>query len=177
MRKSKYDQSSLPVQDSKSIDSDDNISKIENRVDFETELVNLTNQIKDIKDVIQELRQIKAFVDSSVSTFEESAQALKAAVKTSNNISNAIKYSEIDTTIKIILEGNILKFISKGDKIKDKDAIFKRYIRENQSLGGHGIGLSIVKDICDKYDIKIEVISLNGENIFSYTFLPHISHT
>ena len=53
MRKSKYDQSSLPVQDSKSIDSDDNISKIENRVDFETELVNLTNQIKDIKDVIQ----------------------------------------------------------------------------------------------------------------------------
>ena len=39
MRKSKYDQSSLPVQDSKSIDSDDNISKIENRVDFETELV------------------------------------------------------------------------------------------------------------------------------------------
>ena len=94
-----------------------------------------------------------------------------------NNISNAVKYSEIDTTIKIILEENILKFISKGDKIKDKDAIFKRYIRENQSLGGHGIGLSIVKDICDKYDIKIEVISLNGENIFSYTFLPHISHT
>ena len=35
----------------------------------------------------------------------------------------------------------------------------------------------ILKDICDKYDIKIEVISLNGENIFSYTFLPHISHT
>lgn len=70
MRKSKYDQSSLPVQDSKSIDSDDNISKIENRVDFETELVNLTNQIKDIKDVIQELKQIKAFVDASVLTLK-----------------------------------------------------------------------------------------------------------
>ena len=56
MRKSKYDQSPLPVQGSKCIDKDDNISKIENRVDFETELVNLTNQIKDIKDVIQELR-------------------------------------------------------------------------------------------------------------------------
>ena len=60
MRKSKYDQSPLPVQGSKCIDKDDNISKIENRVDFETELVNLTNQIKDIKDVIQELRQIKS---------------------------------------------------------------------------------------------------------------------
>ena len=88
MRKSKYDQSSLPVQNSKDIDKDNNISKIENRVDFDTELVNLVNQIEDIKAIIQELRQIKAFVDSSVSTFEESAQALKAAVKTSNNISN-----------------------------------------------------------------------------------------
>ena len=31
MRKSKYDQSSLPVQNSKDIDKDNNISKIENR--------------------------------------------------------------------------------------------------------------------------------------------------
>ena len=82
MRKSKYDQSSLPMQDSKDIDKDNNISKIENRIDFDTELVNLTNQIEDIKAVTQELRQIKAFVDGSVSTLEESAQDLKAAVKT-----------------------------------------------------------------------------------------------
>ena len=87
MRKSKYDQSSLPVQNSKDIDKDNNISKIENRVDFDTELVNLVNQIEDIKAIIQELRQIKAFVDSSVSTFEESAQALKAAVKSHTSFS------------------------------------------------------------------------------------------
>ena len=60
MRKSKYDQSPLPVQGSKCIDKDDNISKIENRVDFETELVNLTNQIKDIKDVIQGTSALRA---------------------------------------------------------------------------------------------------------------------
>lgn len=94
-----------------------------------------------------------------------------------NNISNAIKYCEVDTTIKIILKDNILKFISNADEIKDKNAIFQRYVRENQSLGGHGIGLSIVKDICDKYGIKIEVISENSENIFLYTILPHKSHT
>lgn len=101
MRKSKYDQSSLPMQDSKDIDKDNNISRIENRVDFDTELVNLTKQIEDIKAVIQELRQIKAFVDGSVSTLEESAQALNAAVKTSDNISDAIcrTFIQVENTV------------------------------------------------------------------------------
>ena len=43
MRKSKFDQSPLPVQDSKYMNQDDNISEIENRVEFDTEFVNLTN--------------------------------------------------------------------------------------------------------------------------------------
>ena len=84
MRKSKYDQSPLPVQGSKCID------------------VNLTNQIKDIKDVIQELRQIKAFVDASVLTFEESAQVLNAAVKTFDNISDTICHAIIQTENTVI---------------------------------------------------------------------------
>ena len=37
MRKSKFDQSPLPVQDSKYMNQDDNISEIENRVEFDTE--------------------------------------------------------------------------------------------------------------------------------------------
>ena len=52
MRKSKFDQSPLPVQDSKYMNQDDNISEIENRVEFDTEFVNLTNQIEDIKAAI-----------------------------------------------------------------------------------------------------------------------------
>ena len=52
MRRSKYDQSSLPMQDGKDVDEDDNISEIENRVEFDTELVNLANQIENIKAVI-----------------------------------------------------------------------------------------------------------------------------
>ena len=35
MRKSKFDQSPLPVQDSKYMNQDDNISEIENRVEFD----------------------------------------------------------------------------------------------------------------------------------------------
>lgn len=91
-----------------------------------------------------------------------------------NNLSNAIKYSKIESTIKIILKDNTLEFHSFGKQIIDVDKIFNKYTRENDSSGGHGLGLSIVKDICKKYNIHIKVISeKNGLNIFSYKFNCH----
>ena len=139
MRKSKYDQSSLPVQDSKSIDSDDNISKIENRVDFETELVNLTNQIKDIKDVIQELKQIKAFVDASVLTFEESAQVLNAAVKTSDNIPDTISRAIIqaeNTVVNVKLSDEDKSILTeyRNKLIEEEKSLFEKQITELKTL-------------------------------------------
>ena len=101
MRKSKYDQSPSPVQDSKSTDNDDNISGIENRIEFDTEFVNLKNQIEDIKAAIQELKQIKACVDSSMAALEKSTQTLNAAMKKSDNIANAIcrTFIQVENTV------------------------------------------------------------------------------
>ncbi|MEE8589473.1 MAG: ATP-binding protein, partial [Sulfurimonadaceae bacterium] len=39
------------------------------------------------------------------------------------------------------------------------DEIFKPYERGSQIAGGFGIGLSIVKQICDEFHIDIEVTS------------------
>ncbi len=91
-----------------------------------------------------------------------------------NNLSNALKYSKIETITKIILKDNCLEFHSFGKQIKDVNKIFDKYTRENESTGGHGLGLSIVKDICKKYNITIKVTSTeDGLNIFSYKFNCH----
>ena len=50
-----------------------------------------------------------------------------------NNISNAIKYSNIGSTISIILKDNILEFHSKGAKIENPKGIFKN-IKEKTKI-------------------------------------------
>ena len=90
-----------------------------------------------------------------------------------NNISNAIKYSKENTTITISLYKDkkhiSLLFQDQGIGIKDTKNIFDRYFRGDKITGGFGIGLNIVKNICEKNDIKITVQSeLQKGTTFSY---------
>ena len=87
-----------------------------------------------------------------------------------NNLSNAIKYSDLHSTIIVTVTKNILSFKTLGQPIEDSKKIFEKYMREYDSNGGFGLGLSIVKDITQKYTIGITVESENGENVFSYKF-------
>jgi len=90
-----------------------------------------------------------------------------------NNISNAIDYSkgvEIKIVLKKLNDGFLLKVESIGDKIVNIEKIFEKNYREHNHKRGLGVGLNIVKKICEKYNIKYRVISENGKNIFEYRF-------
>jgi len=92
-----------------------------------------------------------------------------------NNLTNAIKYSHPQSIIEITLmhqhDAILLSIKDQGVGIKEVDKIFERHYRGDIFKGGFGIGLSIVKSICDKYGIKIEVNSKEEEGSeFIYTF-------
>ncbi|QKF77054.1 sensor histidine kinase [Arcobacter defluvii] len=91
-----------------------------------------------------------------------------------NLLSNAIKYSKKDSVIEVSLEKNILKVKDFGIGIskEDQKEIFKRYKRGNNTEGGFGIGLDIVKRVCDEYNLSLELKSfVDKESTFSIDFL------
>jgi len=91
-----------------------------------------------------------------------------------NNLSNAIKYANKGTEVKVSLtqkkEKIVLKFLSISPKIADTKGIFKAFKREDNVRGGFGLGLEIVYRICKKEKVEIEVQSDDNITVFIYKF-------
>ncbi|MEA2029090.1 MAG: HAMP domain-containing sensor histidine kinase [Campylobacterota bacterium] len=82
-----------------------------------------------------------------------------------NILSNAIKYTHVDTTITLSIEKNRVTISDQGDGMSQEeiDKIFERFSRFNRSEGGFGLGYNIVYNIAKEYDIIIEIDSTIGE--------------
>lgn len=82
-----------------------------------------------------------------------------------NLLSNAIKYNnKEDFYIKIEQKEKILSIYNNGISILPENIIlvFERYFQENSLNKGYGIGLTVVKEFCDKYKIAINIKPLNS---------------
>ncbi len=112
---------------------------------------------------------------------------MKLARLVDNTLSNAIKYSYRPSEINITLgirQGNLFFEVrNTGPIIQDKKKIFHRFHRESEYKGGYGLGLSIVAQICEEEDIRIEITSTPKRGTsFRYIFnnatlLQHSSST
>ncbi len=134
---------------------------LQNRVDYFQEIANL----KKIEIVIEIEKDI---------THHFSKTKLQRIID--NTISNAIKYSHDNSSIEIALykQDNEFIFLVKdyGVGIANVNKIFSRYYRENESKGGFGIGLNIVKDIIDEEGIVLRVTSKVNEGTSFYYVFP-----
>jgi len=135
---------------------------LENDMYKSGENINLKNIIEErveYFDILARSKEISFMLDLHDSIIVANKNKITRVID--NLISNAIKYNKRKGNISIKLFANSLTIEDSGIGI-DADKvgyIFERYSRFNNSEGGFGIGLSIVKDIIDEYKMKIEVSS------------------
>jgi len=94
-----------------------------------------------------------------------------------NTVTNAIKYTLVNQTVKVSLEkvGSLVNFSvgSKSKVIENTDKVFDAFYREeNASVekDGFGLGLRLVGSICEEEDVKVSVNSTEDFTVFQYKF-------
>ena len=122
----------------------------------EENLLNIVNEVvlthkKIYRDISFEIEEIVFFAKVNRDAFKQVIV---------NIISNACKYNKIDGYIKIYTENRALYIEDSGLGIQNPESIFERSYKEH--TGGHGIGLDIVKRLCDAMEVEILVVSTLG---------------
>jgi signal transduction histidine kinase len=120
---------------------------------------------------------LKAFIQTSIESIERSYQHISYSIdipsslkiKTNkkafgriidNLLSNASKYNKLNGKVEILYETNRLIIADTGKGIKDTKRVFQRFYKEQDR--GVGVGLHIVKKLCDELKIDIEIESELG---------------
>ncbi len=91
-----------------------------------------------------------------------------------NNLTNAIKYTKDEEKILISVNSSgtnhQVQIRSKSTHIQNPKKIFDAYYQEDGETSGFGLGLNLVKQLCEEEDVKIELFSNEETTSFSYTF-------
>jgi two-component system OmpR family sensor kinase len=131
-----------------------------------TQKLDLKNSLEESINYFNEILISKNIVvHSKIDNMNYIANKEKIQRVFNNLISNAIKYSSINSKIEITLQNNtlIVKDYGIGIKKELQSKIFDRFYTEHKDTRGFGIGLDVIKKICIQYNINIQVISKEKE--------------
>ena len=146
-----------------------------NRQERHPERIDLAETLRKSVAYFDELASSKSLtflIESEPTPLRIDAQL--AAMMVNNLFSNAIKYSPVGSSVTVLLKDRVLMIQDQGIGIAQEDlsGIFERFSRATEYAGGFGLGLSIVKTICDERGIDITVTSEIGHGTTVMLLLP-----
>jgi len=152
------------------------LTKIENRQFKNTENVNLSFVINHCIENFEELNALKNIcIEKNITDdiFIEMNESL-AEILVSNIIINAIKHNCPGGTIKIELDTGSLAVSNTGIPPQlNTTELFERFKKDSSSGDSLGLGLSIVKTICDTYEFTVSYNYKDGMHVVKINFLPN----
>ena len=106
-------------------------------------------------------------IDSKISDFKFDVDINLLSIALKNLLDNAIKFSSEKRAV-LLANKDSIQVCSKGAKLKyELDYYTEAFSQEEKRSDGFGLGLYIVKTICDLHGFKFVYKYENGNNIFS----------
>ena len=148
------------------------LAKIDNQQYNTKEAVNLsaviTNLLEQFEEAIQQ-RSLKLVRTLDGEILIQSNKSLMEILM-SNLLTNAIRYSPTGSTITILLTPQNFIIENEGTPFKNPASIFNRFSKEDQSSAGTGLGLALVKQICNELSFDITYAYQQGRHSFTLRF-------
>lgn len=140
------------------------ITKIDNRQFYELEQINLS---KHIDKHLENFKDMFAIKNISISKQYNQHPVLNmnpslADILISNLLSNAVKHNFEKGYIQIKITDNYLLIANSGKPLSTEPVnLFKRFYKDKTKKESLGLGLTIVKKICDLYEMEITYANSN----------------
>ncbi|HLT49486.1 MAG TPA: HAMP domain-containing sensor histidine kinase [Aequorivita sp.] len=145
------------------------LTKIDNNQFVKVENVNITKLLEEKIENFKEL-EINYISLNSKNDLIASMDIYLADILINNLISNAIKHNFEEKDISITTESKTLVISNYGqNELLHPEKLFLRFYREVNSVQSSGLGLAILKKICDLY--KFDLSYSFSENQHSFTLV------
>jgi len=146
------------------------LAKIDNDQFTANEVISINDLVRKTIQNFEEIFSIKISLQDNAKINVEMDKTL-ATVLCNNLISNAIKHNLDDRTIKVKINNNSLQISNQGiEELSKPEHLFERYYKESKKPDSTGLGLSIVKKVCDYYGFLPSYRFIENNHVFYINF-------
>jgi signal transduction histidine kinase len=148
------------------------LSKIDNEQFLATEEFDLKTVIEHQLKSLNPMAEIDGIrILTSLNPLPLRANRTLIEVLLTNLFHNAIRYSPRDEDVYITIQDNTLSVSNKGREVRMTiDQMTERFRKDSSHPSSTGLGLSLVKKICDTYQYKLSYRFDHGTHVFTVGF-------
>jgi signal transduction histidine kinase len=148
------------------------LTKIENSQYMDKEEINLSEML------VKDITQFALFSQDKEMNFKTDihpgvkieGNKILVEILVHNLITNAIRHSPRGSSLMVQLDGNGMDFSNSGQSPLNPDQLFKRFVSASLQTPGTGLGLALVKQICNRYNWQIAYAFSDDRHVFSLRF-------
>jgi len=148
------------------------LAKIENQQFLSKQSIDLSLKLANVLELLAIFFESRVIDFKVLEKCELEANVTLAEIMLTNLLMNAIRHTAQDAAIGIELHACQLIISNTGSYSLDQAKLFRRFSSASIKTPGSGLGLSIVKEICDQHGWEVEYKHIHGMHQFIVQFNP-----